>query len=681
MESQAAQRSVPQTSQRPQLTAEQEAAIFRSAGRRVATVVRCQAPQAPDPELATIADVPLLGAFVTLKRGGQLRSCCGFLGQSVPLGQALEHASVRAAKDDPRFPPIAPSELGQLHMDVWLLWGLEPVHERGEDRIRAVEIGKHGLQISRGGARGLLLPGVAIEHHLDAREFLRHVCLKAGLPPEAWRDDDTVLMRFEGYAIEGPLDPGPAPADETCAGGPRPAELAALVEFARQNLISLAVGSTPSFYLSGGFDGGVQGIVLSARLPDSDEAIVCSRLSLLSEMPLQASLFDTIRTLSGGLTPRRLPSRILGTLRIGLSVFWNAALQGTVAEPKLEGFDPRRCALVVSDRPRWSLAYDPQKTAEELLVMAADALRASQGSQAQVYRVAVATNEPRVVASNVPQPQTGPAERAPAVAGRFYPGSAQEITRMLDGFLTESGRREDWAAALVPHAGWIFSGRLAAAVLNRARIPSRVIVLAPKHHAQGADWAVSPYHAWRLPGGRLAGDPELAQRLAQAVSGLELDAVAHQAEHAVEVQLPILARLAPDVKVVGIALGRGDLPQLQRLAEQLAGVLQDLPERPLLVVSSDMSHEQNRSDNQAYARRMDRAALDAMKTLDPAQLYRTVASQGITMCGFRPAVLAMETLHRLGCLSRCEEVGYATSMDSPAGRSDYVVGYAGMLFA
>ena len=298
-------------------------------------------------------------------------------------------------------------------------------------------------------------------------------------------------------------------------------------------------------------------------------------------------------------------------------MFWNAALQGTVAEPKLEGFDPRRCALVVSDRPRWSLAYDPQKTAEELLVMAADALRASQGSQAQVYRVAVATNEPRVVASNVPQPQTGPAERAPAVAGRFYPGSAQEITRMLDGFLTESGRREDWAAALVPHAGWIFSGRLAAAVLNRARIPSRVIVLAPKHHAQAPIGPCRPTTPGVCPAGA-GGDPELAQRLAQAVSGLELDTVAHQAEHAVEVQLPILARLAPDVKVVGIALGRGDLPQLQRLAEQLAGVLQDLPERPLLVVSSDMSHEQNRSDNRLRTAWIARRA-DAMRQLDPAR--------------------------------------------------------------
>ena len=73
-------------------------------------------------------------------------------------------------------------------MEVWLLWGLEPITANGEARARAVTIGKHGVQIARGMARGLLLPGVAVEHHLDARAFLQQVCLKAGLPTDAWLD-------------------------------------------------------------------------------------------------------------------------------------------------------------------------------------------------------------------------------------------------------------------------------------------------------------------------------------------------------------------------------------------------------------------------------------------------------------------------------------------------------------
>ena len=93
---------------------------------------------------------PVYGAFVTLKRGGQLRSCCGASVKRCRFAEALDRAADRAATDDPRFPPISPTELNQLDMDVWILWGPEPVAARGEDRVQAVVIGKHGVQIARG---------------------------------------------------------------------------------------------------------------------------------------------------------------------------------------------------------------------------------------------------------------------------------------------------------------------------------------------------------------------------------------------------------------------------------------------------------------------------------------------------------------------------------------------------
>ena len=90
-------------------------------------------------------------------------------------------------------------------MDVWLLGKLEPVLAKGAQRRNAVIIGKHGLKIAKGDHHGLLLPGVAVEHHLDAEGFLEQVCRKAGLPADAWQDDDAVLMTFQGHAIEGEL--------------------------------------------------------------------------------------------------------------------------------------------------------------------------------------------------------------------------------------------------------------------------------------------------------------------------------------------------------------------------------------------------------------------------------------------------------------------------------------------
>ena len=223
----------------------------------------------------------MFGAFVSLKRSGQLRSCCGFLGETVSLALALDHAAVRAAREDPRFPPISPAELEYLDMEVWLLWGVEPISAKGEDRVQAVVIGKHGLQIARGPARGLLLPSVAVDHKLDAAGFLRQVCLKAGLPVDAWKSNDTMLLTFEGYAIHGKLNI--AAASEAAAvapGGPSEAEISALAGFCRRNFMALIYVATPSFYLPGAYDGGVNGVVLTIQVPGRQEPLEVSKISL-----------------------------------------------------------------------------------------------------------------------------------------------------------------------------------------------------------------------------------------------------------------------------------------------------------------------------------------------------------------------------------------------------------------
>lgn len=669
-------------SARPDLAPEDEHRLFQAAGRRVAAAVCDFPPERLDAVLGDAANKPVLGAFVSLKRAGQLRSCCGFLGQSVPLHEALAHAAVRAAKDDPRFPPISASELDHLDMEVWLLWGLQPVTAKGEQRAAAVVIGRHGLQIQRGSARGLLLPGVAVEHRLDPVSFLQQVCRKAGLPIDAWKDDATALFTFEGYAIHGPLKSClPADSRVDLGGGPTAREVSTLADFSRQNLVAFLLGATPSYYLPGAYDGNVNGLVVTVHLPGSAETVDASRVSLRPEMPLQSSLIEVVRAAAGAVQAAGIHFDALQQARVGLSVLWDPALHGTLADSKLEGIDPHRRAVLVAERGRWALAYDPQQPPEQLLAEAARLARLPEGALATVASLAIQTTEPRLVVGNVPRPQPGPSVRPPAVAGRFYPSEPWQVEQSLGEMLPAERHPEPWAGAMVPHAGWTFSGRLAGAVFSRVAFPSRAIIVAPKHSRFGADWAVAPHRRWSLPGLDVASDPELAEQLAGAVDGLELDAAAHASEHAVEVQLPLIARLAPETRVVGIVVGSGDLAALQRFAEQLAGVLASLDEPPLLIISSDMSHEDKHPDNEAVVRRHDRLALDALRTLDPAVVYQTVVQKHLTVCGFRPAVLVMETLRRLGRLNRCEEVGYATSMDVPAGRPDYVVGYAGMLFA
>jgi AmmeMemoRadiSam system protein A len=129
-------------------------------------------------------------AFVTLTRGGELRGCVGTLGDDRPLARAIPELAISSATQDPRFPRVAPSEVDDLRIEISIL--SPPKDARPEE----VEVGTHGLIVQRGRRRGLLLPQVATEHHLDREQFLNAVCQKAGLPADAWRDPQTRLQTF-----------------------------------------------------------------------------------------------------------------------------------------------------------------------------------------------------------------------------------------------------------------------------------------------------------------------------------------------------------------------------------------------------------------------------------------------------------------------------------------------------
>ncbi len=119
-------------------------------------------------------------AFVTLRAGGRLRGCIGYMEPLAPLYSTVQECTVAAATEDPRFPRLTPGEMGSIRIEISVLTPLVPV--RAED----VKVGVHGLMIRKGESRGLLLPQVAVEQGWDRRTFLSQVCRKAGLPPDAW---------------------------------------------------------------------------------------------------------------------------------------------------------------------------------------------------------------------------------------------------------------------------------------------------------------------------------------------------------------------------------------------------------------------------------------------------------------------------------------------------------------
>jgi AmmeMemoRadiSam system protein A len=130
------------------------------------------------------------GIFVTLHIRQRLRGCIGVIEAEEPLAESTVRCAASAALQDPRFAPMRPEELGELQIEISLLSPPAPM------RPEEIEIGRHGLLVSRGRQRGLLLPQVAAEHHFSTDQFLQETCRKAQLPRDAWRESGTQVFGF-----------------------------------------------------------------------------------------------------------------------------------------------------------------------------------------------------------------------------------------------------------------------------------------------------------------------------------------------------------------------------------------------------------------------------------------------------------------------------------------------------
>jgi AmmeMemoRadiSam system radical SAM enzyme/AmmeMemoRadiSam system protein B/AmmeMemoRadiSam system protein A len=662
--------------QRPKLTSAQEKSIFRAACEIIAAAIQNRRENIADTTLEGSADRTVLGAFVTLKRQGKLRACCGALGRPMPLLDALRQSALRTATDDTRLPPISVTELPHLDVDVQLLYGFQDIQAKGRDRAKAVETGKHGLQIRQGEQAGLLLPAVAVEQGYNADEFLRQVCRKAGLPSTAWENDETVIQTFEAVELPGKFD---EEAIVLRAAPPQlmpPQELHLLVTHCGTNLAALARGATPSYYVPGASDGTVNGLALTLK-PASGAPIHFFRMTIRPGMPLQSTLFQLTETAANALKTGQI--RFAGgNVAVALTLLHDPAMHGTAAEPDLRGLDPQHRALLITEGGKSAWIYDPSKTADELLTSAKEQINIFNASQGNVFSFAAQSTDRSVMFSSAPRAMSGASGRQPAVAGAFYPGGAAELDEMVTDYLGEQSPKKSVPAIMVPHAGFQYSGRIAAQVLKQVEIPDTVIIIGPKHTRLGVEWAVAPHEKWLIPGAELASDTELAQELVNSIPGLQLDAAAHAQEHGIEVELPFLAKLAPHAKVVGIVVGAGDLNDCRTFAAGLVEVLKKRQSlgKTLLIISSDMNHYANDTET----RKLDAIAIQALEQLDPANLYETVRGHNISMCGLLPAVIVMEALKQLGKLRQAERIAYATSADA-SGDTSRVVGYCGMLFS
>lgn len=266
--------------------------------------------------------------------------------------------------------------------------------------------------------------------------------------------------------------------------------------------------------------------------------------------------------------------------------------------------------------------------------------------------------------------------RQPAVADRFYPGSKTELTRTVRDLLPPGPHNDKpkAIAAVSPHAGYIYSGAVAAETLGAIRIPPVVVILGLNHHGRGAPVALS-LASWDMPMGRVPVHNELSDLLLTGTGPIVYDEVAHRFEHSVEVQVPFLQALQPDLAIVPIVLSHITFQMCEDVGAALARAIQAVSEEILIVASSDMTHYESRES----ASLKDKLALSQIEQLNPRGLYDLIHTKRISMCGVIPVTVALIAAKALG--ATISRVVRYTDSGEVSGDTSQVVGYAGVVIS
>lgn len=236
--------------------------------------------------------------------------------------------------------------------------------------------------------------------------------------------------------------------------------------------------------------------------------------------------------------------------------------------------------------------------------------------------------------------------RRASVAGQFYAGDAKSLREQIEQCfmgplgpgrvpkLNPKGRR-NIVGGVSPHAGYMYSGMVAAhlyAMLAEDGFPESFVILGPNHTGMGSGLAISTQD-FETPLGVAKIDHDLAKKLRKGL--VDEDDHSHRAEHSIEVQLPFLQFMSPDVKFVPICMGFQDLEAATSVGELIRDAMKS--KDIVVIASTDLSHYVPAS----VARQKDTLVMDSIKAMDPKRLYEVVRDEDISMCGYGPVIAAM----------------------------------------
>ena len=267
-------------------------------------------------------------------------------------------------------------------------------------------------------------------------------------------------------------------------------------------------------------------------------------------------------------------------------------------------------------------------------------------------------------------------ERNPIVNGKFYPDEPSDLKAMIQGFNLKSSLKTTARGIVLPHAGFTYSGCVAASTVNKVLPKKRLLILGPNHSGKGAKFSLWPGDSWKILNKNIKIDKELAKAILNKGNNIQENALAHATEHSIEVELPILDYFFNDFKFVPIACQNGTIVEYQKVAKQIfeaINSLKGLKEEILLVASSDFTHY----EPDQVARRKDLQAIEAIINLDEEELINRIHKENITLCGEAPLAIFISCLKQLGA-KKSQVILYQTSGDV-TGDKESVVGYAGII--
>jgi AmmeMemoRadiSam system protein B len=244
---------------------------------------------------------------------------------------------------------------------------------------------------------------------------------------------------------------------------------------------------------------------------------------------------------------------------------------------------------------------------------------------------------------------------------------------MIEGMVDPQADKEKAISVISPHAGYVYSGKVAGSVFSSVTLPEDFVILGPNHQDVSTGMSIMREGVWETPLGDVPINTKLADLIMKQSSILEESEKSHSQEHSLEVQVPFIQHLKERFSIVPISIAyTATYDDLVDLGKAIAGAIREFGQDVLIVASTDMSHYVS----QEVAKEKDFLAIDKILELDARGLYDVVKSENISMCGFQPTCASIIASNELKA-KKAELIKYQTSGDV-SGDFFQVVGYAGI---